>query len=445
MLKLVPMITLSTHAVKPPAIQDHPLPSLEMARANPHWDRIVLHADMDAFYAAVEQRDHPELQGKPILIGPNSWRGVVLTASYEARPFGVGSGMPVAEARRRCPAALMVEPNFERYQHVSNQIMDIFADFSPSVETISLDEAFLDMTGAMHLFGEPSEMGRQLKARVFNETGLHISVGISGTKYVAKVASAHDKPNGLTVVPQHDAQQWLSVLPVNRLWGVGAKTTPKLEALGYKFIGDIASTDVRVLEQQLGMPGVHYHALAHARDPRRVERGKTSKSLGSDRTLSEDVSKPEDILVHLRRAAERISRRLRAKNYVAHGLRVRLKSRDFDMFTRQRKFPKPVDTADALISAAACLLTAFDRPGPFRLVGMAAFDLDWRDEPNQMDMFEDGAAHSLETTIDDLIDLFGSDVVVRARDLNAHGTVSKNGVNLDFVDTRDGERVSKPG
>ena len=205
--------------------------------------------------------------------------------------------MPVAEARRRCPAALMVEPNFERYQHVSNQIMDIFADFSPSVETISLDEAFLDMTGAMHLFGSPSEMGRQLKARVFNETGLHISVGISGTKYVAKVASAHDKPNGLTVVPQHDAQQWLSVLPVNRLWGVGAKTTPKLEALGYKFIGDIASTDVRVPNNSWACRGFII-TLAHAARPAARGAGKTFKSLGSDRTLSEDALKPEDILVH---------------------------------------------------------------------------------------------------------------------------------------------------
>lgn len=421
------------------------LPTLEAAHANQQWQKIILHADMDAFYAAVEQRDNAALRGKPILIGPNSWRGVVLTASYEARPFGVGSGMPVAEARRRCPDALMVEPNFERYQHVSEQIMDIFADFSPSVEAISLDEAFLDMTGAMHFFGEPREMGRQLKQRVLDETGLHISVGISGTKYVAKVASAHDKPNGLTVVPQHEAQAWLSVLPVNRLWGVGAKTTPKLQALGYETIGDIAAADVRVLEQQLGASGVHYYDLAHARDPRRVERGKTSKSLGSDRTLSEDVSRPEDILVHLRRSAERISRRLRAKNYVAHGVRVRLKSREFDMFTRQRRFPKPVDTADALLAAAERLLPEFDHPGPFRLVGMAAFDLDWQDEPDQIDMFEDGASHSLETTIDDLIDRFGSDVVVRARDLNAHGTVAKNGVNLDFMDTRDGERVSKPG
>ncbi len=400
---------------------------------------------MDAFYAAVEQLDNPALRGKPILIGPNSWRGVVLTASYEARPFGVGSGMPVAEARRRCPEALMVEPNFERYQHVSEQIMDIFADFSPSVEAISLDEAFLDMTGAMHFFGEPREMGRRLKELVLEETGLNISVGISGTKYVAKVASAHDKPNGLTVVPQHEAQTWLSALPINRLWGVGVKTTPMLQALGYETIGDIAAADIRVLEQQLGASGMHYHHLAHARDPRRVERGKTSKSLGSDRTLSEDVSCPKDILVHLRRSAERLARRLRAKNYVAHGVRVRLKSREFDMFTRQRRFPKPLDTADALLAAAERLLPEFDHPGPFRLVGMAAFDLDRCDEPDQMDMYEHGEAHSLETTIDGLIDRFGSDVVVRARDLNAHGTVSKNGVNLDFMDNKDGERVSKPG
>jgi DNA polymerase-4 len=400
---------------------------------------------MDAFYAAVEQLDNPELRGKPILVGPRSWRGVVLTASYEARPYGVGSGMPVAEARRKCPQAVMVPPRFERYQQVSEQIMDVFADFSPSVEALSLDEAFLDMTGAEHFFGSPAVMGQKIKDAVLEATGLNISVGVSGTKYVAKVASAHDKPNGLTVVAQDDAVAWLAPLPVTRLWGVGKKTAPKLHALGLRTIGDIAAMDERALANQLGVSGRHFYELSHATDPRRVLRGRTARSIGSDRTLSQDVSGREEIMVHLRRAAERISRRVRGKKYVARGIRVRLKSSKFEMFTRQRLLPAPDDTAEAFLVVAGQLLDEFDHPGPFRLVGMAAFDLDWRQQPAQIDLFEDSSVRQLETTIDDLIDRFGKDVVMRARDLGHSGTIAHDGVNLDFLDTRDGERVSKPG
>lgn len=400
---------------------------------------------MDAFYAAVEQLDDPSLRGKPVLVGPRSYRGVVLTASYEARQYGVGSAMPVAEARRRCPQAIMVEPHFDRYQEISEQVMDIFADFSPSVEALSLDEAFLEMTGAEHLFGDPRMMGRKIKDAVREATRLNISVGVSGTKYVAKVASAHDKPNGLTVVPQEQAVDWLAPLPVTRLWGVGKKTAPKLYDLGLRTIGDIASAGQRYLIEHLGSAGSHFYELAHARDPRRVLRGRAAKSIGSDRTLRQDVSRREDIEVHLRRAADRIARRVRAKNYVARGVRVRLKTTNFEMITRQRHLTKPADTAQTFLAVGRQLLDEFDHPGPFRLVGMTAFDLRWRDEPRQLDLFEDSAHRNLETAIDDLIARFGSDVVMRTRDLGHSGTVSSNGVNLDFLDYRDGERVSTPG
>ena len=408
------------------------------------WPRIVVHADMDAFYAAVEQLDDPSLRGKPVLVGPRSFRGVVLTASYEARPYGVGSAMPVAEARRRCPQAIMIEPRFHRYQEISEQVMNIFSYFSPSVEALSLDEAFLEMTGAEHIFGGPQSMGRKIKEAVLQATHLNISVGISGTKYVAKVASAHDKPNGLTIVPQNQAAEWLAPLPITRLWGVGRKTAPKLQALGFETIGDIASADVRFLAGHLGSAGSHFHELAHARDPRRVLRGHVSRSIGSDRTLVQDVSSREEIEVHLRRAADRIARRVRGKNFVAGGVRVRLKSNQFEMFTRQRLLKKPADTADAFFAVSQQLLGEFDHPGPFRLVGMAVFDLNWRDEPRQLDFFEDSVQRDLETTIDDLIERFGKNVVMRARDLGKVNFVMSNGVNLDFLDYREGERVSTP-
>ena len=316
------------------------------------WPRIIAHADMDAFYAAVEQRDDPSLRGRPLLIGPNSHRGVVLTASYEARPYGVGSAMPMAEARRRCPEAAIVPPRFEHYQAVSAQIMDVFGDFSPSLEALSLDEAFIDLSGAEHLFGPPEEMGRRIKAAVREATGLNISVGLSGTKYVAKVASAHDKPDGLTVVTPDQAQAWLAPQPVERLWGVGRKTAPRLHALGLKTIGDVAAATPADLSRHLGAAGLHFYELAHARDPRRVARGRSARSIGSERTLSVDVSRRADIEVHLRRSAERIARRLRAKQYVAHGVRVRLKTSDFRLLTRQCRNSTSLTTAASAGSKA---------------------------------------------------------------------------------------------
>ncbi len=400
---------------------------------------------MDAFYAAVEQLDQPELRGKPVLIGPRSYRGVVLTASYEARPFRVGSGMPVAEARRRCPQAIMVPPRFERYQEVSAEVMRVLGDFSPAVEALSLDEAFVDMSGASHIFGDARQIGHAIKVAVYSATGLHISVGISSTKYVAKVASAHEKPNGLTVVPGASAVDWLAPLPVNRLWGVGKKTAPRLLDLGLETIGDVATAGEAFMTRHFGAAGAHYFALSQAQDPRRVLRGRAARSIGSDRTLSRDVSEEKEIDVHLRRSAERIARRLRKKDYVAGGIRVRLKTTDFQMLSRQRTLTTPVDTADALLEVARELRASFDHPGPFRLVGMAAFDLRWRDDPGQLDLFENPERRNLETTVDRLIERFGGDVLMRARDLEAHGTVHRDGMNLDFLDYRDGERVSTPG
>ena len=212
-----------------------------MIRSERVWPRIIAHADMDAFYAAVEQLDDPSLRGRPLLVGPRSARGVVLTASYEARPYGVGSAMPMAKARRMCPNAVIIPPRFDRYQEVSATIMKVFSDFSPEVEALSLDEAFLDMTGSEQLFGDPQSIGRRLKSAIREATGgLTASVGLSATKYVAKVASACQKPDGLTVVPPEEAKAWLAPLSVSWLWGAGPKTQARLHQLGLHTIGDVA-------------------------------------------------------------------------------------------------------------------------------------------------------------------------------------------------------------
>jgi DNA polymerase-4 len=362
---------------------------------------------------------------------------VVLTASYEARPYGVGSAMPMARARKLCPDALIVRPNFARYREISARVMRVFADFSPDVEAISLDEAFLEMSGAERIFGPPEAMGRKLKAAVFEATGgLTVTVGISGTKYVAKVASGHRKPDGLTIVPPDAAQAWLAPMPVWRLWGVGAKTEPRLLKLGLRTIGDVAAADPKWLERQLGRAGNHYYALSHAQDPRRVAGARSSKSIGSEVTLSRDIRIGDELKRHLRRAAEDIGRRLRRKHYVAFGVRVKLKTADFQILTRQHRLTRATDVADEFHRIGVSLLDEFDLKGPFRLVGMAAYDLARNEEKDQTDLFAAGGERrrKLEVAVDSLSERFGAGVVRHAADLKSG---QRGGHNLDFLDDMD--------
>jgi DNA polymerase-4 len=322
---------------------------------------------MDAFYAAIEQLDDASLRGRPLLVGPPSARGVVLTASYEARPYGVGSAMPMAQARRMCPNAVIIPPRFDRYQEVSATIMKVFSDFSPDVEALSLDEAFLDMTGSEQLFGDPDSIGRRLKAAIREVTGgLTASVGLSATKYVAKVASACQKPDGLTVVRPEEAKAWLAPLPVSWLWGAGPKTQARRHQLGLHTIGDVAHADPRLLSVKLGRAGVHFHTLAHAKDPRPVIGGRASKSIGSEHTLDEDVREKADIKFHLRRSADTIGRRLRKKSYVAFGVGIKLKTTEFQILNRQHRLSEPTDVAERLYSVVGEGLTAAQILG-FRL------------------------------------------------------------------------------
>ncbi len=401
------------------------------------WPRIIAHADMDAFYAAVEQLDDPSLRGRPVIIGPNSSRGVVLTASYEARPFGVSSAMPMARARKLCPQALIVPPRFDRYTEISEQVMNVFSNFSPEVEALSLDEAFLDMSGSEHLFGNPMSIGRKVKDAVREATGLTASVGVSGTKYVAKVASDYGKPDGLLVVPPRDAEAWLAPLPVSRLWGAGPKTQQRLIALGFDTIGDIAAAELDYLDEQLGGVGRRFYALAHGEDPREVAVSRRSKSIGSDRTLSRDIHRRADIVLHLHRSADDVGRRLRRRGYMAFGVRVKLKTADFRSLTRQRRLPRSTDVAATLHAAALALLDEFDDRGPFRLVGLAAYDLIKVVEEAQLDLFAGGEKQrSLESTIDSLTERFGRDAVRRASGMH-DGLVNRIAPNLDFLDDDD--------
>jgi DNA polymerase IV len=408
-----------------------------MIRPERVWPRIVAHADMDAFYAAIEQLDDASLRGRPLLVGAPSARGVVLTASYEARPYGVGSAMPMAQARRMCPDAVIIPPRFDRYQEVSATIMRVFSDFSPDVEALSLDEAFLDMTGSEQLFGAPESIGRRLKAAIREATGgLTASVGLSATKYVAKVASACQKPDGLTVVRPEEAKAWLAPLPVSWLWGAGPKAQARLHQLGLHTIRDVAHADPRFLSVKLGRAGVHFHTLAHAEDPRPVVGRRASKSIGSEHTLDEDVREMADIKFHLRRSADTIGRRLRKKNYVAFGVGIKLKTTQFQILTRQHRLSEPTDVAERLYSVGVILLNHIDHPGPFRLIGLVAYDLVGIDDVVQFDLFSTRARQrKLELAIDGLAERFGTNVVYRADDLNKPpGT--RLVPTLDFLDDR---------
>ncbi|MFT7582372.1 MAG: DNA polymerase-4 [Myxococcota bacterium] len=405
-----------------------------MDKTSQPWERIIIHADMDAFYAAIEQLDRPELRGQPIIIGGGSDRGVVLTASYEARPFGVGSAMPMARAKRQCPEAIVVAPRFARYEEVSSQIMAVFADFSPKVEPLSLDEAFLDMSGATKLFGDPETMGQKVKDAVFEATGgLHVSVGVSGCKYVAKVASDFDKPNGLTVVPPNEMRSFLAPLPVRRLWGAGAKTAAKLEAKGYTTIGQIARAPEHVLRAKFGSSGPHFRRLALADDPRVVSTGRDAQSIGSEQTLERDIRDLDEIKRHLRSSADRVAKRLRKSGVLAGGVRVRLKTRNFRSMTRQRKLTTPTCVAKALYENALTLLPHFDCSDSFRLVGLAAFDLALQ-VPFQLDLMgEPAAQRSLEEAMDAVDARFGDGLVKRAETL----------LHSDRFETPDMDAISR--
>lgn len=400
------------------------------------WPRIIAHADMDAFYASVEQLDNPDLRDQAMVIGPNSKRGVVLTASYQARKFGIKSAMPMADALRRCPDILVVPPRFERYQEQSAAIMAAFADFSPRVEAISLDEAFIEMSGAEGLFGTPQEMAQQIKAAVFAATGgLTASVGISSTKYVAKVASDFNKPNGICVVPPEEAVAWLDPMPVARLWGAGPKTVPRIQRLGLYTIGDVRRADPAWLLQKLGRSGVHFQTLANAQDPRRVAQRRSARSIGSDRTLMENITSHADIEKHLRRSADRIGHRLRQKGLRCRGVRVRLKTADFKLLTRQVQLPQPTDSSDQLYEVAIKQLTRFQPAQAIRLVGLAAYELSREAEPQQLDLFSGRSKmQALEAMVDRVSDKYGSGAVVRGGDLGRSGTISENSPNLDFID-----------
>ncbi|HEX7353439.1 MAG TPA: DNA polymerase IV [Mycobacteriales bacterium] len=332
----------------------------------------VLHVDMDAFYASVELRRRPELRGRPVIVGGGGSRGVVLSATYEARASGVHAAMPMARARRLCPQALVIEPDFPQYAQASAGVMAVFREVTPLVEPCSLDEAFLDVAGAQRRLGRPAQIGAHIRARVEDEQGITCSVGVAATKFLAKLGSARCKPDGLVVVPRDGAVAFLHPLPVSALWGVGEKTEQVLLRYGLQTIGDIAQTPLATLQRALGPAvGTHLHALSWGRDERRVVPQEPDKSIGAEETFARDVDDPSVIRRELLRLSEKVGARLRAQGYAGRTISVKIRFADFRTITRSRTLPEPTDVARDIYAAAGEVYTALglDR-ARLRLVGV---------------------------------------------------------------------------
>ncbi|MDP9436868.1 MAG: DNA polymerase IV [Actinomycetota bacterium] len=332
----------------------------------------VLHVDMDAFYASVELRSRPELHGLPVIVGGSGSRGVVLSATYEARAHGVHSAMPMARARRLCPQAVVIPPSFGVYGEVSHGVMEVFRSVTPLVEPISLDEAFLDVRGAARRLGSPRQVGEWVRATVEDEQGITCSVGVASTKFVAKLASARCKPDGLLVVPADQVVAFLHPLPVGALWGVGDKTEDVLRRLGLHTVGELANTPLGTLQRALG-PGVgaHLHALAWGRDERRVTPSEPDKSVGAEETFPTDVDDPAVIARELLRLSERTAARLRAKEQVGRTVSIKVRFADFTTITRARTLREATDVGREVYETALALFQALGlERARLRLVGV---------------------------------------------------------------------------
>ncbi len=377
--------------------------------------RAIVHVDLDAFYASVEQRDAPELRGKPVIVGGHPQRGVVLAASYEVRPFGVKSAMPMAQAVRRAPQAIVVPPRFAAYVAASEAVFGIFHDVTPEVEPLSLDEAFLDVTASVSLFGPPATIARQIRRRIFDEVGLAASAGIASVKFVAKIASDHAKPNGQREVPPDGVIAYLAPLPVSRLWGVGPKTEAVLLAAGLRTIGDVAAVDPTWLVRTLGDLGRHLRALAQGHDGRPVVPDRHAKSVGAEDTFEEDVRDPARLRVHLHAQALRVARRLRRAGLFARGVELKLKFADFQSLSRHVRLDPATDDGHALFAAVGALLAKVPLTRAVRLTGVSAHEL--TPSAGQLSLFDAPAQaerRRLNATLDDIAARFGKAAVVTA-------------------------------
>jgi DNA polymerase-4 len=357
--------------------------------------RTIVHADLDAFYASVEQLDRPELRGRPVVVGgPPEARGVVAAASYEARRFGVRSAMPMSRAMRLCPDAVRVPPRFQRYGEISHQVMAYFRSITPLVEPLSLDEAFLDVSEVVDRHGGAEALGRRLKSEVKHRTALTISVGIGSNKTVAKIASDMQKPDGLVVVAPGDEASFLAPLPVRALWGVGPKAESALHAAGMRTVADLAQAHTGELERRFGARGLMLQEMARGHDDRAVEPVHERKSVGAETTFAQDLPDGPELRGELERMARETAHRLVAHGSLARTVALKLRYANFRTITRQSSVPEPIDGVEEIVRIAHALLSAVVEPGDrFRLIGVQCTNLSG-DERRQLSLWP-GAADAV--------------------------------------------------
>jgi len=396
-------------------------------------NRTILHADMDAFYAAVEQRDHPEFRGKPVIVGSDpkdgKGRGIVATCSYEARKFGVHSAQPISQAWRLCPQGIYVRPGMEKYERVSERIMAILLDHTDMVEQISIDEAFLDVTGSRRLFGGGEEIARRIKDRVRSEQRLTVSVGVASNKFLAKVASDLHKPDGLVVVPPGGEAEFLAPLPIGRLWGVGGKTEELLKGLGLQQIGQLAALDRGTLARKLGRSGEHLWELSRGVDDRPVAPEEGYKSIGHETTFERDTEDKQLLHDTLLELTEKVAQRLRAHRARARTVAIKFREADFTTYSRRTTLQEPADTSEQIFPLALRMMHALIRRGiAVRLIGIYGSNLE-SGGAAQLSLFEEPAPKErmLAAAVDDINRRYGDHAITRAALVHTRDSLSLQG------------------
>ena len=376
---------------------------------------------MDAFYASVEQKDHPEYLGKPVIVGSDpkegKGRGIVATCSYEARKFGIHSAQPISQAWKLCPQGIYVRPDMGKYERVSRLVMDIFSDFTDMLEQVSVDEAFLDVSGSRRLYGSGEEIARKIKQRIQKELRLTASVGVASNKFIAKVASDLKKPDGLVVVPPGSEKDFLAPLPIGRLWGVGPKTETSLKRIGLERIGQIAAMPVKVLVAQLGDHGVHLSQLAQGIDDRPVVAAEGCKSIGHEFTFDQDTADFNLLHSTLLDLCGKVAYRLRMEGLSARTVAIKFRESDFSTFTRRVTLGEPVDTSEKIFPEALKLLKNLFREGVgVRLIGVSTSNLEAKAGKSQMSLFNQPSPkdRKLAAAMDDITQRFGNRAITRA-------------------------------
>ena len=377
----------------------------------------IIHLDMDAFYPSVEVLDNPALKGKPVIVGGSKERGVVSSASYEARKFGIHSAQPIAKAKRLCPGGIFLPVRMSRYQEISKQIFEIYHRFTPLVEPLSIDEAFLDVTGSIRLFGQSENIAKKIKQIILIKTGLTVSAGVAPSKFVAKIASDIDKPAGLTVVPPNGVRDFLDPLPIKKMWGVGKVTQLALSRLNIHTFKDLRKTPVKVLEKKFGKHGVKIHLLAMGVDERDVIPEHDVKSVGHEQTFLQDIISLDAAQKELLALADKVARRMRHKGLTGKTIALKVKYFDFVQITRSTTLPKSINDGLEIYSAACRLLEKTEvTKKPIRLLGISLTQLSFLGIGTQLSLFDQDQPSQkrqrLNTVLDSLYERFGDESVI---------------------------------